>query len=451
MKNTTKSMTEGSPAKLIISFAIPMLMGLLFQQFYNMADTAIVGKWLGVKELAAVGSVGSLNFMIIGFCLGVCSGFAIPVAQFFGAEDYKSLRKCVANSVWLSAVFSLVMTIVVCIFCRPILELMRTPDDIIDNAYRYIFIIFLGIPVTYLYNLLAGIIRSLGDSRTPVVFLVISSVLNVLLDILAVTVFKKELGVSGPALATVISQLTSGILCLFYMIKKFPILHIEKDEWKLDLKLIKKLAGNGLPMGLQYSITAIGSVTLQSAVNDLGSSVVAAITAGGKINMFFICPFDALAGTMATFAGQNIGAKKPRRIKKGILSAVLIASVYAVIAFVVLHFFNQKIALLFLDASETTILANVGQFIFFNSLFYIPVAILLIMRMTVQGMGYSDVAVVAGIIEMIVRVVLSFGLVPKYGFDAVCFANPLSWSSAAIFLSFVFIWALKRKIRNLEA
>lgn len=450
MKNSTKSMTEGSPAKLIIGFAIPMLMGLLFQQLYNMADTAIVGKWLGVKELAAVGSVGSLNFMIIGFCLGVCSGFAIPVAQFFGAEDYKALRKCVANSVWLSAIFSLVMTVVVCVLCRPILELMRTPEDIIDDAYKYIFIIFLGIPVTYLYNVLAGIIRSLGDSRTPVVFLIISSVLNVVLDIVFVTVFKEELGVAGPAIATVVSQLTSGVLCLFYMIKKFPILHIEKDEWKLDKKLIKKLVGNGLPMGLQYSITAIGSVTLQSAVNDLGSNVVAAVTAGGKINMFFICPFDALAGTMATFAGQNIGAKKPKRIKRGIISSIIIASIYAVCAFVVLYFFSQKIALLFLDATEVAILANVKQFIFYNSLFYVPVAILLIMRMTVQGMGYSDVAVIAGIIEMVVRVVLSFGLVPKYGFNAVCLANPLSWSSAAIFLSFVFVWALKRKIRKLE-
>jgi Na+-driven multidrug efflux pump len=281
-------------------------------------------------------------------------------------------------------------------------------------------------------------------------FLVISSVLNVLLDIVSVTAFKEELGTAGPAIATVISQLVSGALCLVYMVKKFPILHLQKDEYKLDLSEIKKLLYNGLPMGLQYSITAIGSVTLQSAVNDLGSSVIAAVTAGVKINMFFLCPIDALAGTMATFAGQNIGAKKPKRIKRGILASLLMASVYAICAFVVLYFFSQKIALLFLDATEIAILENVKQFIFFNSLFYISVAVLLIMRMTVQGMGYSDVAVFAGVIEMIVRVALSFGLVPKFGFIAVCFANPLSWSSAAIFLSFVFIWAVKRKTRKLE-
>ncbi len=450
MKSKTKNMTEGNPAKLIINFAVPLLMGLLFQQLYNMADTAIVGKELGVTELAAVGSVGSLNFMIIGFCIGVCNGFAIPIAQMFGAQDYKALRKFVTNSVWLSGTFALVTTVAVCVFCKPILVLMKTPSDIIDSAYTYIFIIFLGIPVTYLYNLLSGIIRSLGDSRTPVAFLVLSSVINVGLDIFTVRVFR-QIGVAGPAIATVVSQLISGVLCLFYMGKKFPVLKTEKEDWKLEKHYVKKLVGNGLPMGLQFSITAIGSVTLQSAVNSLGSSVVAAVTAGSKINMFFLCPFDALGSTMATFAGQNIGAKKPKRIKSGLMYAVLMDIVYAVAAFVVLYFFSEKIALLFLDATETEILSNVSQFTFYNSLFYLSVGLLLVMRMTVQGMGYSDVAVIAGVIEMVARIVISFGFVPKYAYKAICLANPLSWSLAAVFLSFVFVWALKRKIRKLSA
>ena len=285
MRDATRNMTEGSPAKHIIGFALPMLLGLLFQQLYNMADTMIVGKWLGVEALAAVGSVGSVNFMVIGFCIGVYSGFAIPVAREFGAEDYRALRRFVANSVWISAVFAVVMTVSVCLLCRNILVLMKTPADIIDRAYSYIFIIFLGIPVTYLYNLLSGIIRSLGDSRSPVVFLLISSVINIVLDIVSVKFL--HTGVEGPAAATVIAQFISGVLCLVYICKRFLILRIEKDEWKPDKKYIMQLFSMGLPMGLQYSITAIGSVILQSAVNTLGSSVVAAVTLWSMGNMLF--------------------------------------------------------------------------------------------------------------------------------------------------------------------
>ncbi len=216
-KSSIKDMTQGNPTKLIIGFAFPMLLGYLFQQFYSMVDTIIVGKWLGVSSLAAVGSTGSINFMIIGFCMGVCSGFAIPVAQKFGSKDYHALRKFVANSVWVSVVFAAVMTVVVCLFCMDILRVMKTPSDIIQEAYDYIFVIFLGIPVTYLYNLLAGIIRALGDSKTPVYFLILSSVINIVLDIVSIGVL--HMGVAGPAWATVISQGASGLLCLFYMIK----------------------------------------------------------------------------------------------------------------------------------------------------------------------------------------------------------------------------------------
>ncbi|MDE6699613.1 MAG: MATE family efflux transporter, partial [Acetatifactor sp.] len=296
---TTRDMTQGSPVKLILGFAMPMLLGLLFQQFYSMVDTIIVGKWLGVNSLAAVGSTGSINFMIIGFCMGVCSGFAIPVAQRFGSKDYVSLRKFVANSVWVSAVLASVMTVTVCLLCKPILQVMRTPGDIIDEAHAYIFVIFLGIPVTYMYNLLAGIIRSLGDSRTPVYFLIMSSVINIVLDIVSIRYL--HMGVAGPAWATVISQAISGALCLVYIRKKFEILHLQRDEWKVDWHYIRNLLFMGVPMGLQYSITAIGSVILQTAVNGLGSSAVAAVTAGSKMSIFFCCPFDALGGTIATY------------------------------------------------------------------------------------------------------------------------------------------------------
>ncbi len=448
MKNSVKSMTEGKPARLILGFAIPMLMGLLFQQLYNMADTIIIGKWLGVNSLAAVGSVGSINFMIIGFCIGVCSGFAIPVAQEFGAGDYKSLRKFVANSLWISVAFAAVMTVAVCLLCRKILLVMRTPADIIDEAYSYIFVIFLGIPATYLYNLLSGIIRSLGDSKSPVIFLLISSVMNVALDIISVKYLR--FGISGPAWATVISQAFSGFLCLFYIYRRFPVLHIHRDEWRPDKKYIFKLFTMGVPMGLQYSITAIGSVILQTSVNSLGSMAVASVTAGSKVSMFFCCPFDALGGTMATFAGQNIGAEKPGRIKKGVGSASIIGAVYAVIACTVLYFFGQTIALLFLDADETEILGRVGQYLVANSLFYFPLAILNILRFSIQGMGYSGLAVLAGVSEMIARTIMGFGLVPLFGYDAVCFANPLAWLMADLLLIPMFLLCIRKKQNEFE-
>lgn len=443
MNSKTSDLTNGKPFRLIFRFAVPMLLGLLFQQFYNMVDTIIVGKWLGVQALAAVGSVGSINFMVIGFCIGVCSGFAIPIAQRFGANDHTALRRFVANSVWISAIFAAVMTVIVCVLCRPILVWMRTPADIIDGAYSYIFVIFLGIPAVFLYNLLSGILRSLGDSRTPVVFLVLSSLLNIVLDLASIGIL--HMGVAGPALATVISQGVSGILCLFYMKKHFPILHLQKEEWRFDKKYIGTLFSMGVPMGLQYSITAIGSVILQTSVNMLGSSVVASVTAGSKVNMFFCCPFDALGGTMATFAGQNIGAKKPERILTGARAAIGLGAVYSVAATLVLCFFGKTVALLFMDAGEVEILDRVQQLLIANSLFYLPLLVLNVTRFGLQGMGYSSLAVFAGVTEMLARIIMGFGLVPVYGYAAVCFSNPLAWVMADCFLLPAFFICIRKK------
>lgn len=306
-----RDMTQGKPMKLILDFSLPLLFGFLFQQFYSLADTVIVGRTLGVQALAAVGATGSVNFLIIGFCMGVCNGFGIPIAQKFGAKDEVGLRKFVANSVYLSIIFAVVMTIVVVLLCRPLLELMQTPSDIIDRSYQYIVIIFIGIPVTYLYNLLSAYIRSLGDAKTPVVFLTFASLLNIVLDFVCILIFK--MGVAGAAFATVLSQLVSAACCFVYMNKKFPILKISREEWEVDVHFMKILCGMGIPMGLQYSITAIGSVILQSAVNTLGSTVVASVTAASKIGMFFACPFDAMGTTMATYGGQNVGAKETRQ------------------------------------------------------------------------------------------------------------------------------------------
>lgn len=431
-KNVTKDMTEGSPFKLILGFFIPMLCGLLFQQLYNMADTIIVGKCLGVKALAAVGSTGSVNFMIIGFCLGVCSGFAIPVAQKFGEKNEKALRRFVANSAWLAAIFSVVMTVTVCIFCGWILELMQTPEDIIDGAYSYIFVIFMGIPATYLYNLLSCTMRSLGDSTTPLIFLVFSSVVNVALDFFTILVLK--MGVEGAAWATITAQAVSGILCLIYMRKKFTMLRMDGDEWKPNTHYMKILCNMGIPMGLQYSITAIGSVILQTAVNSLGSMAVASVTAGSKISMFFCCPFDALGSTMATFGGQNVGARKLDRIDQGLKVGSAMGCIYAVAAFGIQYFFGEYIALMFVDHGETEILANTRWFLIGNSLFYIPLVFVNTVRFMIQGLGYSRLAIIAGVCEMAARSFVGFCLVPVLGYYAVCIANPVAWIAADLFL-----------------
>lgn len=436
-----KDMTKGSPMKLILGFAVPLLFGLLFQQFYSMVDTIIVGHYLGVEALAAVGATGSVNFLIIGFCMGVCNGFAIPIAQEFGAAHEGNLRRYVANSVWLSVIFAVAITIVVSALCRPILQIMRTPENIIEGSYQYIIIIFLGIPVVFLYNMTASILRSLGDSKTPVIFLVMAAVLNIFLDLLCIIVFR--MGVAGAAVATVVSQAIAGLCCLLFMWKRFPILKLSAEERKWDRDCIVKLCNMGIPMGLQYSITAIGSVILQSAVNGIGSDAVAAVTAGGKLGMLLMCPFDAMGSTMATYGGQNVGAGNLERVDKGLKSCTLLGLLYSVIAVGIVYSVGRQMLLLFLDAGETGILENAYAFICTNVLFYFLLGLVNIVRFLIQGMGFSKLAVFAGAFEMLARGLAGFLLVPYFGFSAVRYANPLAWIFADIFLIPAFFYVRK--------
>lgn len=437
-----KDMTNGSPSKHILGFAVPMLFGMLFQQFYNLVDTIIVGKTLGVEALAGVGATGSINFMIIGFCMGVCNGFVIPVAQCFGAKKPADLRKYVFNGYICSIVFAIVLTLASVIFCRRILIIMNTPADIIDHAYNYIVVIFIGIPTVFLYNMVSGVIRSLGDSKTPVVFLVLSSIINVVLDFFLILVCK--MGVAGAGWATVTSQLISGLTCLIYMYKKYDILKGDKSERVLDRRFITNLCMNGVPMGLQYSITAIGSTILQAAVNTLGSTYVAAMTAGSKMFNFTCCPFDALGSTMATYAGQNVGAAKIKRLGQGVRSAMIIGSIYSVLSLVALYFTTDYIALLFVNASETTIIALTRQFILASACFYIPLTGVNVVRFCIQGMGFSVFAISAGILEMIGRAFAAIILIPSIGFMGACLASPIAWIAADAFLFPAFIHCAKK-------
>ena len=435
-------MTSGSTMKLILGFAVPLLMGMLFQQVYGLVDTIIVGRFLGVSALAAVGATGSINFLIVGFCQGICNGFALPVAQRFGAKDYNGLRKYVGNSAVLAIIFGAAITTITVIACRPILELMQTPSDIIDLSYNYIVVIFAGIPAIMLYNILSAYLRSLGDSITPVIFLVLSAILNIGLDLLFIVTFKW--GVFGAAFATVLSQAVSGILCLLLIIKKFDILHLSHDDWKLDWNYSRYLLIMGLPMGLQYSITAIGSVILQASVNTLGSTAVASMTAGSKISLFVMCPFDALGSTMATFGGQNVGAGKLDRLGSGLRSATILGAVYSGLILLVLIVFGRDLILLFVSAKEVTVIAQAKQFLIINAAFYFMLALVNIVRFLIQGMGFSGFAVFAGIFEMVARTLVGLIFVPVFGFTAACFASPLAWIFADGFLIPAFFHCRKK-------
>ncbi|MCH4191267.1 MAG: MATE family efflux transporter [Butyrivibrio sp.] len=440
--SVTKDLTVGSPMKLILGFSLPLLGGTLFQQLYNLIDTMIVGKFLGKEALAGVGSTGAINFMIIGFCMGVCSGFAIPISQRFGAKDYVSMRRFAAHSIYLSVLFAAVMTFLASIFCRQILELMNTPSDVIDYAYSYILIIFIGIPVIYMYNLLSGILRALGDSRHPVIFVIVGALTNIALDLFCI--LNLHMGVAGAAVATVISQLVSGVCCLVFIVRKIEIMHIRKSEWKIDYSYFYTLFAMGVPMGLQYSITAIGSVILQVAINGLGSDAVAAVTAASKVSMFFCCPFDAMGSTMATYGGQNVGARKLDRLGTGLKACIKLGVIYSVIAFVVLFFFGDKFAMLFISASETSVLAHARLFLILNSAFYIPLALVNIVRFMIQGMGFSMFAILAGVCEMAARTLVALFLVPVIGFTGICLASPFAWICADLFLIPAFLHVRKQ-------
>ena len=448
MKKTSniKDLTFGNPMSLIFGFAMSLFWGMLFQQLYNIIDTAIVSWFLGKEAYTGMGTTGAVNFLIMGFCMGVCNGFAIPVAQRFGAKDYKSMRKFVSHAIILCSVFAVVMTLLVSIFCRQILVIMKTPEDVFEYAYIYIIVIFLGIPVTYMYNLLSAIIRALGDSKHPVEYLIIASVLNIVLDLLFI--IPLHWGIFGAAFATVVSQLAAGTMCLVYIIKKIDILHLKKEDWELDRDHFVILFNMGVPMGLQYSITAIGSVILQTAINALGTDAAAAVTTGGKVGMFFCIPFDALGSTMATYGGQNVGAKKLDHLQQGLVAAVKLGCGYAILAFVVLALFGRQFSMIFLDAGEAACLDNAHMFLFYNSMFYVPLALVNIVRFLIQGMGFSMFAVLAGVMEMIGRSVVAILLVPRFGFIAICLASPAAWILADLFLIPAFIM-VRNKLRRI--
>lgn len=438
----TKDMTTGSVLRHILNFAIPTCLGLLFQQLYSMVDTMLVGQILGVEPLAGVGATGSLYFLVIYFCLGICNGFSIPIAQAFGAGKEREMREYKANATWLCVLFSIVLTFFICLFTKRMLILLNTPENIFHYAYVYIFIIFLGIPCTFLYNFLAGVARALGDSKTPLFFLILSSVLNIVLDL--VLMIPIPLGVAGAAIATVISQGVSGLICLFYMKRKFPILRGTKDEWKLRKNYIRKLCSVAVPMGLQYSITGIGSMVITAAVNTLGSAAVAGVTAATKINNLMASPLDALGQTMASYAGQNIGAGEKDRVREGLKKASYCGFIWSAICIPIVLLFGKPITGLFLNEVNAEVVSYSFYYLLVAVLGYSLLTIVNTYRFCIQGMGFSSFAMTAGVLEMIARTLAGIVLAPLFGYAGICLANVLAWIFADAFL----VPAFRRCIRK---
>ena len=451
-RTTTRDLTQGSPMKLLLGFAIPLLGGFLFQQLYSLIDTLIVGMHLGYDKLGAVGSTGSLNFLINGFCMGICSGFSLPIAQAFGAKQETEMRRFVMHAVYLCAIISVAMGLLTGIFTPQLLDMLRTREALRADAIAYIRPVFFAIPATVLYNMAAGVMRSLGDGKTPMIAIVIAALVNIVLDLVFIIWF--DMGVAGAAWATVISQLLSGLWCLWVIRKKFTVLRIQKADLRWRTPFVRRLLSMGVPFGLQYSITAIGSLTVTFAVNNISTEAVSAVTAAGKLSMLFCIVFDALAAAMATFAGQNVGAKKLDRISQGLKAASIVGCIYCVLAFVVLFFFGREMTALFIRTDDPDIAANIEtvlnmaqQFLVVNSALYIPLLFVNIVRFTIQGVGFTTVAMTAGVMELIGRAAVALLLVPFFGFDAAVWANPAAWVLADVFL-FPCYFTVMKWLRN---
>ena len=439
--NNVNDMTVGSPMRAIFRFAVPLILGYILQQMYLIIDTVIVGRWIGVNALAAIGASTSIMFLIMGFCNGSCAGFAIPVAQAFGAKDFRKMRTYVSNSYRIAITFAVVITLLSCLFCKKILHLVNTPLEVFDDAYIFLMLQFAAIPFTIGYNLLAGQIRALGNSKQPFYFLITASVVNILLDVLLILIL--GLDVEGAGIATLLSQAFSVCLCIRFIKKKMQILIPQGEERDFDNKKISILLNNGVPMGLQFSITGIGIIMLQSANNALGITCVAAFIAAMRIKYLFTCVFENIGVAMATYCGQNLGAKKMERISQGVRAAIKMMLIFFVFSFIVITPFADDMMTLFVDKGEAEVVTYAAEFMRIACYFYPCLGLLTIFRYSIQGLGYSNLSMMSGVMEMIARCGVSLWLVPAFMWTGVCYGDPVAWVMADMFLLPAFWWLFK--------
>ncbi len=449
MSNTrrgTTDLTVGRPLTQILLFAIPLIGGTLFQQLYSFADTVIVGRCLGANALAAVGATYSLNFLILGFVQGACVGFGIPLAQSFGARDPRELHRYLWNGMWLSMALCALFTLGTVLLTDPLLKLIHTPEDIFSMASGYIRVIFLGIPATVAYNYSASALRAMGDSRHPFYYLIATSLLNIVLDYLFIVPFR--MGVEGAALATVLSQAVSAVLNFWQLFCRTQGIRIRKEEMGMSAGHLGRLAIVGLPMGFEYSVSAVGAVIMQNAINALGSGVVAAQTAGEKVRQMFTLPMESVGMAMATYVGQNLGARRLDRIRAGIRDGLLIQAVYCILSFAVIALIKGWAVGLVLGDSPDAILSDAVLYLGTISTLFILHGSLMIFRNTLQGMGYSTLAIVSGFGELAGRW-LGSTLSTSFGFLALCYANPMAWGISLVFCAVSVTMLLKAKNRQM--
>ena len=386
MFGQAKDLTQGSPARQILLFTVPLLIGNIFQQLYNMADMMIVGKTINTKALAAIGATGAIAFLVIGFSFGLTSGFTVVTAQRFGAGDEDGVRRSVATSVMLSLVISIVITIVSVTTVYPLFEIMQTPEDIIDDSYRYMLVIYEGTVATVFFNLFSGILRALGDSLTPLLFLVMACIVNIVLDYVFIVNF--GMGVEGAGLATVLAQALSVVLCLVYSLKRFPILRLRRRDWAFSWDFARQHLGIGLSMGAQMIIIAVSTIFLQIAVNRLGTDSVKAFSAAVKIDQLATQPLFSLGVAIATFTAQNYGASKFGRIREGAKRGSIIAVLLSVFGCLVMYISGQWLLSLFgIDQKEPGVVAEALQYLRLTSFFYFVLGLLFVFRNILQGMG----------------------------------------------------------------
>lgn len=447
MKTVQNDMTTGNPMKIILNFTLPIFWGNVFQQFYNMADAVIVGKFVGNKALAAVGSTGTIMFLIYGFVVGMTAGFTVPTAQKFGAGDMKGMRRTVAGAGVLSLVVGALLTMLFMLFMKPLLTLMNTPSDIFKDAYGYIMIISGGILAQMLYNLLSSILRAIGNSKIPLYFLIISALLNILLDLLFIVGF--HMGATGAAMATIIAQGVSGILCLIYIIAKIPVLHLNrndlhagKDVYGIQLKI-------GLPMALQYSITAIGSMMVQSSLNILGSTLVAAFTAAGKIEQVVTQAYVAMGTTMATYSAQNMGAGSVKRIREGFRANTIIGIIYSLVAAAFVMTVGKYMTYLFVSEDVDLIMNSVDIYLKCIGLFFIPLTVVNIYRNGIQGLGYGLLPMMAGVAELIGRGIVAVIAGNMRSYTGVCLAGPAAWVLAGGLLLVMYFYIMNVHMKKI--
>ena len=447
MKAVQSDMTTGNPMNIIFNFTLPIFIGNVFQQFYNMADAVIVGKFVGNKALAAVGSTGTIMFLIYGFVVGMTAGFTVLTAQKFGAGDMPAMRRTVAGASFLSLLVGLVLTAAFMAFMKPWLTLMHTPEDIFADAYAYIMIISAGILAQMLYNLLASILRALGNSRVPLYFLILSALLNIVLDLVFIIVF--HMGAAGAAAATVISQGVSGALCLVYIVKKVPLLHMTREDWKLSGALLGTQIRIGIPMALQYSITAVGTMMVQASLNILGSTLVAAYTAAGKIEQIVTQAYVAMGTTMATYGAQNMGAGNISRIRQGFKASTVIGVVYAVVSAALVMTVGKYMTYLFVSEDVALIMDSVNTYLVCAGIFFIPLAIVNIYRHGIQGLGYGLLPMMAGVAELAGRGVVAVIAARQKSYLGVCLASPAAWVLAALLLIGMYYYVVKIDLKKI--